>query len=186
VYQGAVVQWPVRIYNVGDKPLHIEDVNVTCNCARVSMAQRTILPGASAEMHVVFNSAGREGSVGKELLVVSDDLPQRNLFIDFLVTVVPPLGLSAEAVQLSRTTGAASGEASFTVTNNWNRRLNIIGIQDHENIIACTADRTSLAPNESATISLYVQKMPNAGKESWVEINTDVPASPSRKIAVTF
>lgn len=63
----------VHIYkfkNTGSSPLLVSNVQTSCGCTVPSFSKEPIAPGATGEIKLVFNSAGKVGDVSKNALVV--------------------------------------------------------------------------------------------------------------------
>jgi hypothetical protein len=67
--------WTVK--NTGSNPLMISNVQTSCGCTAPSFPKEPILPGAEAIITLEFNSAGKEGLVNKNALIIAntDDSP---------------------------------------------------------------------------------------------------------------
>jgi hypothetical protein len=67
--------WTVK--NTGTNPLMISNVQTSCGCTAPSFPKEPILPGAEAIITLEFNSAGKEGVVNKNALIIAntDDSP---------------------------------------------------------------------------------------------------------------
>lgn len=62
--------WVVK--NTGTNPLMISNVQTSCGCTAPSFPKEPILPGAEAIITLEFNSAGKEGIVNKNALIVAN------------------------------------------------------------------------------------------------------------------
>ena len=73
VIQGEKVEHTFKFKNVGNQPLVITNVQVTCGCTTPKgWARDPILPGSSSEITVGFNSAGKYGRQEKVITLVSN------------------------------------------------------------------------------------------------------------------
>ena len=61
IVQGQKVSHTFELTNTGESPLVISNVAATCGCTVPSWPKEPIAPGASAEIQVSFNSAGKMG-----------------------------------------------------------------------------------------------------------------------------
>jgi len=61
------------IKNEGDEELIIERVRVSCGCVKVAISNKNIKPGKSAELKAIFDTAGYEGKVNKDIYIRSND-----------------------------------------------------------------------------------------------------------------
>ncbi len=77
--------------NDGDAKLTIRNVETSCGCTAALVSDRTLDPGKSGKIKVVFNSTGYAGEVTKYIFVDSDDpaTPRAQLKITAAVDVPP-------------------------------------------------------------------------------------------------
>lgn len=75
--EGEKVRHNWTVKNTGNNPLMISNVQTSCGCTAPSFPKEPILPGAEAIITLEFNSAGKEGLVNKNALIVAntDDSP---------------------------------------------------------------------------------------------------------------
>jgi hypothetical protein len=62
--------WVVK--NTGKEPLFISNVQVSCGCTAPFFPKQPIAPGAQGEVTLEFNSAGKEGKVDKNALIIAN------------------------------------------------------------------------------------------------------------------
>ncbi len=72
ITQGDVVEHVFKFENTGNEPLILSNVKTTCGCTAPSWPREPIAPGATADLTVKFNSAGKMGKVTKVITVVSN------------------------------------------------------------------------------------------------------------------
>ncbi|MBO6516362.1 MAG: DUF1573 domain-containing protein [Bacteroidia bacterium] len=70
IIQGDKVSHVFKFVNEGSAPLVIQRVTTPCGCTAPSWPKEPIPPGASGEIEVVFNSAGKMGNQVKNLSVI--------------------------------------------------------------------------------------------------------------------
>jgi len=73
ILEGLAVVHTFVLQNVGDGPLTIDDVQVSCGCTTTSLAKSTLAPGESVDLEVTFDSAGFSGTMTKNIYVKSND-----------------------------------------------------------------------------------------------------------------
>lgn len=76
ITEGENPGFSFRFKNTGDKPLVISSANASCGCTVPEKPEKPIMPGEMGFIKVVFNSAGREGPIQKEVHVVSNAYPE--------------------------------------------------------------------------------------------------------------
>lgn len=75
--EGEKVRHNWTVKNTGNNPLMISNVQTSCGCTAPSFPKEPILPGSEAIITLEFNSAGKEGLVNKNALIIAntDDSP---------------------------------------------------------------------------------------------------------------
>ena len=61
-----------RFTNAGDAPLRLTEVHAACGCTTPDWTSEAVAPGASGEVRVVYDPAGRPGDFEKTVSVVAD------------------------------------------------------------------------------------------------------------------
>ena len=69
---GDKVRHNYKVKNTGSEPLLIANVQTSCGCTAPSFPKAPISPGEEAEITLEFNSAGKEGRVQKNALIVAN------------------------------------------------------------------------------------------------------------------
>jgi hypothetical protein len=88
VFQGDKVEHVFRFTNTGNQDLVITNVEVTCGCTTPKGWPRDpIAPGASGELSVAFDSAGKIGKQNKVITVTSNSVGTLNQVM-FTATVL--------------------------------------------------------------------------------------------------
>lgn len=72
IKEGEKVRHTYRVVNTGKEPLVISNVTVSCGCTAPFFPKEPILPGKEGEVTLEFNSAGKEGQVHKNALIVAN------------------------------------------------------------------------------------------------------------------
>ncbi|EKB47675.1 DUF1573 domain-containing protein [Cecembia lonarensis] len=72
ITQGDKVEHTFIFTNNGDTPLVISNVAVTCGCTAPNWPKQPIAPGATGELKVVFNSAGKMGKQNSVVRIYSN------------------------------------------------------------------------------------------------------------------
>jgi hypothetical protein len=72
ITQGDRVEHTFVFTNNGDTPLVISNVAVTCGCTAPNWPKQPIAPGATGELKVVFNSAGKMGKQNSVVRIYSN------------------------------------------------------------------------------------------------------------------
>lgn len=80
---GEIAAYSFCVENAGTKALRIENAETGCGCITVEYPREEIVPGDSAYVEVIFNSAGETGKVYKEITITTNatDKNRTNLAI---------------------------------------------------------------------------------------------------------
>ena len=57
--EGVLLEHEYKITNTGDAPLIISDYSVSCKCTKVYLPKEPILPGATYNLKVTFDTNGK-------------------------------------------------------------------------------------------------------------------------------
>ncbi len=91
IEQGSTVEHTYKFTNVGNEPLIITNVQVTCGCTVPKGWPRDpIMPGGKAEITVAFNSAGKMGKVDKTVTVVSNAVGTNRVSFSTVIAAPKP------------------------------------------------------------------------------------------------
>ena len=88
IIQGDVIEHIFEFKNSGNSPLILQDVKTTCGCTVPEWPRAPLPPGATAELKVKFNSAGKIGIQNKVITVISNATNQTTRVM--IVTNVNP------------------------------------------------------------------------------------------------
>jgi hypothetical protein len=92
VESGKIVNHDFAFTNVGNQVLVIQDVRPACGCTTVTnWANKSVPPGQSGSIPILFNSGGMAGPIGKFLKVISNDPTQPEFVIRFNATIWKPI-----------------------------------------------------------------------------------------------
>ena len=72
IIQGDIIEHVFEFTNSGNAPLVLQDVKTTCGCTVPEWPRSPLAPGATAELKVKFNSAGKIGIQNKVITVISN------------------------------------------------------------------------------------------------------------------
>ncbi|HNF72273.1 MAG TPA: DUF1573 domain-containing protein [Chitinophagaceae bacterium] len=70
--EGDKVRHTWLVKNTGNHPLMISNVQTSCGCTAPFFPKEPILPGKEGEITLEFNSAGKEGHVLKNALIIAN------------------------------------------------------------------------------------------------------------------
>ena len=72
IQQGEKVEHVFTFENTGNEALILSNVMTTCGCTATDWPRDPIAPGKTADIKVVFNSAGKMGRQNKVVTIVSN------------------------------------------------------------------------------------------------------------------
>lgn len=72
INDGDVVRHTYMVKNIGENPLVISNIQVSCGCTAPFYPKEPILPGKIGEVTLEFNSAGKVGMVDKNALIIAN------------------------------------------------------------------------------------------------------------------
>ncbi len=91
IEQGTTVEHTYKFTNVGNEPLIITNVQVTCGCTTPKGWPRDpIMPGGKSEITVAFNSTGKMGKQDKTITLVSNASGTNRVSFTTVVTAPKP------------------------------------------------------------------------------------------------
>ena len=75
ITEGEKVSYDFSFTNTGSTPLIISNASATCGCTVPEVPKEPIAPGATANIKVVFSSAGKLGLQDKVVTVTANTIP---------------------------------------------------------------------------------------------------------------
>lgn len=90
ITQGDVVEQVFKFTNTGTQPLIISEIKTTCGCTTPVFPKNPIMPGASGEIKVGFNSAGKANKQTKVLPIISNAANEASITFTTNVIVKQP------------------------------------------------------------------------------------------------
>ena len=72
VPEGPKAECDFEFKNVGKKPIIISEAHGSCGCTVPKWPSEPIMPGKKGKIHVVYNTEGRPGPIGKTITVNSN------------------------------------------------------------------------------------------------------------------
>lgn len=108
ITQGEKVEHTFKFTNTGENDLVIVSAKGSCGCTIPKWPKEPIAPGASGDMHVIFNSDGKSGKQHKKVSVIANTEPATTV-VALRGDVIVPEGAS----EVKTTTPAtATGETA--------------------------------------------------------------------------
>jgi hypothetical protein len=79
IAEGTVAKHTFKFTNTGDAPLIIYNAQGSCGCTVPEWPREAIAPGATGEIKVSFNSAGRPGVNNKQVTLTANTVPNKRI-----------------------------------------------------------------------------------------------------------
>jgi len=73
--QGEKLSYTFKFTNTGGSDLIISDASSTCGCTIFDFSKAPVKPGEQGKVEVIFNSAGRTGSISKTVRLLTNAQP---------------------------------------------------------------------------------------------------------------
>jgi len=138
VKPGTQPQHKFIITNKGNEDLIIERVWASCGCVQVSIFDNRILPGKSADLQAIFNTAGYVGMLEKIIYIKSNDPEEPEKKIKVKVDVEhqfkPKINTPATEWNMGLISQGDILNLSFTIENQGDADLIIDKIDTYEHI----------------------------------------------------
>jgi rhodanese-related sulfurtransferase len=98
---GVVVRHSFRVWNKGDRPLTISDVQPSCVCTKAVPTKAELAPGQSTEVDVTVDTTGFAGQVVRTVTLVSNDPANPQLVLVISVTNIQAKESKPAAISVS-------------------------------------------------------------------------------------
>jgi len=158
VKPGTQPQHKFIITNKGTEDLIIERVWASCGCVQTSISTNRILPGKSAELQAIFNTAGFVGMIEKIIYIKSNDPeePEKNIKVKVEIErqFKPKINISATERDMGLISRGDTLNLSFTIENQGDADLIIDKIDTYEHIKYNHALPLKILPKEKYELIL--------------------------------
>jgi len=155
---GTQLQHKFIVTNKGTEDLIIERVWVSCECIKTSIFTTHILPGKSAELNAIFNTAGYVGMLEKIIYIKSNDpeVPEKKIKVkvDVEYQLKPKINTPATEWNMGLISQGDILNLNFTIENQGNAELIIDKIETYEHIQHNTYLPIKILPKEKYELIL--------------------------------
>ncbi|HEY4326269.1 MAG TPA: DUF1573 domain-containing protein [Mucilaginibacter sp.] len=79
IKSGDKVTYDFKFTNAGKTPLIITDAIATCGCTKPEWPKTPLKPGENGNIHVTFNSAGKNGLQDKMITITANTNPAQSM-----------------------------------------------------------------------------------------------------------
>lgn len=162
--QGKKVQHNFTIKNSGDGPLQIKQLTAACGCTAVKPSTTLILPGRSAEIQVIFDSANFSGKVVKSVTMTTNAAKTPSYTFNMDGNIVEELQVAPRQLSLGPLETGATKQVAVTVTNRGANSVKLLTVNVNSTSlqIKATIKKGELKPGETGTIELTITPRPEA------------------------
>lgn len=87
--QGEKLSYTYKFTNTGGSDVLISNVSATCGCTIPDWTKTPVKPGEQGKVEVIFNSAGKSGSINKAVSVLSNCQPN-TIDLEFTAEIYVP------------------------------------------------------------------------------------------------
>jgi len=100
VPEGPLAEYDFEFTNIGKSPINITDAHGSCGCTVPTWPHDPVLPGATAKIHVTYNTNGRAGMIDKSV-TINSNAQQKPMMLYIKGNVVPKPKEAAPAASKS-------------------------------------------------------------------------------------
>jgi hypothetical protein len=163
------VNYDILFKNSGDSDLKIISVVPTCGCSSALSSDSIIKPGEAGSIKFTFNGHGF-GSVTKNLIVNTNESADNYHTLHITMNMVDPLGLNPQSIITEGKVGDNLTKTA-TVTNSTDKQIDI-DVSSNSPAVKVTSDKTSLQPNESASLNIDIKIYEDSAVNAAVIVKT--------------
>lgn len=175
VFNGQVIKAAIPLHNTGSAPLTIRKVSVSCGCTTVRRPDGPIRPGGQELLEVEFNSANFHGRTLKHVFMETSDPSNQYVTVTLAAEVVDELAPTSPStlVWFSDVPVGSTAQQTHVLKNISGNRIGIKGSRVPSEVLAVTYKPSSLAPNDSVTITITVKPVKPGYSMETLYLETD-------------
>lgn len=163
MYAGEQKDGVFTLHNSGDSVLVIDKVRSSCGCTAAMMSEKTLAPGADAQLRVHFNSKHFSGQVVKQVVVMSNDPSNPQYQFTLRATIVAELVAQPNYLSLGAIQPGEKVVHSLMLENKSDVVVQLKAVRSTSNCIRLDAVPTELQPGEKSSVQLTVTGAGAAG-----------------------
>ncbi|HJV36773.1 MAG TPA: DUF1573 domain-containing protein [Geomonas sp.] len=164
ITQGKKVQHNFTIRNSGDAPLQIKQLNASCGCTAARPSTALILPGRSAEIEVVFDSANFSGRVEKTVAMTTNAGKAPTYTFKLEGNIQDQVQVKPRPLDVGALTAGVAKQATVSIENKGDTPIKIVSVKVASNALQIkpTVKKKELKGGESTAIELAITARPEA------------------------
>jgi hypothetical protein len=182
IERGQVVYKGLKVTNRGPDTLGIK-VYSTCDCLSVLNQTETVLPGETAIIDVTYMGDEIKDTVTKTLFVDAGDPEKQRLSLRVTGTVIPGKAPHLVILPDPLPLDASSGDRQELELQVTNRGEEVLEIKD-VSCFGCLNQWNNMELFQGEEMTLGIRTIPGWTGGRWVEIRSNDPVQPLKKIAI--
>jgi hypothetical protein len=153
--RGIEVVYEVQFKNVGDQDLQVTGVSTSCGCSSALAGSDAIKPGETGTIKFSYNGQGM-GSVTKALLITTNEAAGNSHTVQLTMTMADPITFNPQSI-ISEGKVGDELKQSGSITNSYDKEINISEITSNTPVIKITSDKMTLQSGESANLDISIK-----------------------------
>lgn len=152
INRGKKVDHTIVVKNVGNKPLELGRIDVSCGCTGAVASSTTIPPGKTGEVAITFNSTNFTGQVIKTVTINSNAANEPAARFEFTANVIQEIAINPQQFWFKDAEVGRISIATVTVTNNSDEPVTLSGYSSGLQGLTLKLPKDPIAPGKSAEL----------------------------------
>lgn len=152
INRGKIVDHKIVVKNVGDKPLELGKVDVSCGCTGAIASSATIAPGKTGEVGITFNSTNFTGQVTKAVTINSNAVNEPAARFEFTANVIQELAINPQQFWFKDAEVGRVATATISITNNSSEAVTLSSYNSGLQGLTLRLPKDPIAPGKSAEV----------------------------------
>ncbi len=153
IYRGKKVDHKVIAKNIGNKPLELGRIDVSCGCTGTAGANTTIAPGKTGEVVITFNSTNFSGKIHKTVTINSNAANAPQTMIEFEGNVIQEIAISPAQFWFRDAEVNRPSIARVVLTNNSSEPISLTGYTSNLHGLQLKLPSDPIKPGESIELA---------------------------------
>jgi hypothetical protein len=153
VNRGKMVDHKIVVKNVGDKPLEIGKVDVSCGCTGAVASSSTIAPGKTGEIGITFNSTNFTGQVTKAVTINSNAANEAAARFEFTANVIQELAINPQQFWFKDAEVGRVATATISISNNSSEPVTLSSYNSGLQGLTLKLPKDPIAPGKTVDVA---------------------------------
>jgi len=161
--EGEIAEWAFFFANMGEITINILEVSASCGCTAASSTSKEILPGATGEIAVAFDTLGKVGHQSYTITVLTSDSSQPKISLEVLAIVKTDVLVEPRRVSFGAVKRTELPKQDIIITDTGQGKLEIAEVQsssEHIKTAVAREIRVSEDGSDAPRFVLSVQLNP--------------------------